>query len=217
MEKDKKVSHPFITNTKNCVFTQPFWDKLINEEWNEEMPEFKKRIDKTKDDRSSVLLIILVIEFHIDKLLEIVLLKYSNLRENKDITFSLKIDILRSINLIPKSVLEMTDCLRKIRNEFAHNLKLDNIEELKTLNNRSKSLINQLDNLFNVYLEIFNYKNKKISYIDKFELIAFQIIFGLRGFEPNLKAFREYIDSKEFEEFMFVKTDSRKHVHTEYK
>jgi len=60
------------------------------------------------------------------------LIDYRALTDRSDFTFSFKIVLLKSLRLIPSNIVNMCDCVRKVRNEFAHNLEIDKIESVKS-------------------------------------------------------------------------------------
>ena len=201
--------HPWMTNQKKQVFTQPYFDLIDKKNWNEELPVLYERINSLEDDRSFVILMSIIVEFHLDKLLSIVIPDYdTKLKNNKDLTFSLKLELLNSMRLIPKQIFLFADCIRKIRNEFAHNLKIDNILELKTLNRRS--IVLNLEQLCAEYSDSLVYsKSNPSNYIQKFKDIANFVVNAFREYEPNFIALRKEIDSEEFEENLSKKVGNK--------
>lgn len=79
-------------------------------------------IAKLKDDRLLVLVGNLLIENAIDEFLAAFIPKYKHLRDNRDVTFSIRIQLARAFELCPTRFFACADVIRKIRNEFAHNL-----------------------------------------------------------------------------------------------
>lgn len=49
---------------------------------------------------------------------------------DRDMTFSLKIKLLRALAVVPRHLIEAADLVRAIRNEFAHNLRVDTLADL---------------------------------------------------------------------------------------
>jgi hypothetical protein len=92
MKKDK---HPWITNNGGQIFNQPFFDGIDLAKWNEELPDMYSRINTSKDERSFVILLSLVIEYHADKLLRIIFPGYENLCNKIEMTFSIKLNLLQ--------------------------------------------------------------------------------------------------------------------------
>ena len=190
--------HPWITKLGQCVLKQPFFELTDLAKWNKEMGVFYKRVNDTKDERSFVLLMTLVIEFHIDSIFRAFFPKNKEILENTNLTFSLKIEILKSLELLPESIFKFVDIVRKIRNEFAHNVKIDKIIELNGYT-KGKRLIKLLDNLCHLYKDHLSYsKYDNDNYREKFKDIADFANSALREYEPSVLLVRKEIEKKEF-------------------
>jgi hypothetical protein len=199
--------HPYLTTKKSSVFTQPFFKNINVRKWNDEMGPFYKRINSLKDDRSFVILITTIIEFHTDRLLGIAIPGYEkNLLKDSAITFSIKLNLLKSLNLLPPQIFNLSDCVRKIRNEFAHNVEIDNISDIKLSGSNNVKLIMSLEGLCNEYSQYLTYsKHKQNDYREKFKDIASFVIHAFREYEPNFIFFRKEIDTVEFENTLSIK------------
>jgi hypothetical protein len=79
----------------DSLFTEPFVD--LREE--NKLPDFFEAIQKTGDDRSYALTAALVAEHHVDECLSLLLPGYKALLENKDFTFSMRLNLLQSAQL----------------------------------------------------------------------------------------------------------------------
>lgn len=178
MKKDKKP-----------VFETSMFDiENVDDNNNNTWKEFE-RISETGDDRSKTILAGIIVEHYLDRLLKLLFIDYKLLTERPDFTFSFKISMLKSLRLIPNDILLMCDCVRKVRNIFAHNFEIENIEELET----------KVKNVIIVrYNE--NVKDKKnIKLIKMFEAI-YRIGSGnLRTYEQNIRLLRQEIDNPNFE------------------
>jgi hypothetical protein len=89
-----------------------------------------KRIFQMDDDRLLALVSALLVEEAIDTLLRELMPGYGKLLENIGFTFSLKIDVLRALHLVPFRLIANADLIRKLRNEFAHYLEVDSFSSL---------------------------------------------------------------------------------------
>lgn len=111
-----------MNNDKKPIFENPFFDFENVDDNNDKTIELFDRISETGDDRSKIILAGIIVEWYLDRILKYLFVDYKNLSNRSDFTFSFKISILRSLRLIPLDIVIMCDCVRKIRNEFAHNL-----------------------------------------------------------------------------------------------
>ncbi|MCD4769849.1 MAG: hypothetical protein K8R35_06760 [Bacteroidales bacterium] len=190
----------WITKEGKQVFSQPFLDLLNYSDWNNELPQLYERINSLADDRSFVILMAVVLEYHVDKLLRILLPNYEILLETSEFTFSIKLKILKASKLLPEIIFEFSELTRKIRNSFAHNLSFDNLEELKEGNKQERKLVNKLEQLCTDYSESLVYFIPKSNdYRMRFKDVASFAILALREYEPNIKGLRELIDKNGFE------------------
>ena len=57
---------------------------------------------------------------------------YETLLREADFPFSMKIKIADALRLIPSRILTSCDLMRKVRNEFVHNLELQSFSQLDT-------------------------------------------------------------------------------------
>jgi hypothetical protein len=206
----EKVKHPWITNGKGQIFNQPFFDKINLRDWHEELPKLYKRINSAKDERSYVILLSIVLEYHLDKLLRIVIPGYNKLCERAEFTFSLKLCLLESLRIVPPQIFMFTDCIRKIRNEFAHNLQIDSLLELSKLDGTKSKLIKnlvQLTSEYQDYLVYSKYHPDKLKF--HFKDIANFVIHAFREYEPNFVALRNEIDTPDFAENLSTKNKNK--------
>ena len=87
--------------------------------------------ESVMDERSLVLVGGLLVEDAIDKMLGAFIEKYRDLKDNRDFTLSLKIDLLRAMNLVPPRIPGDADFIRKLRNAFAHRIETKSLAELE--------------------------------------------------------------------------------------
>ena len=87
--------------------------------------------ESVTDERSLVLVGNLLMEDAVDTMLGAFIDKYRELKDDRDFTLSLKIDLLRAMNLVPPRILGDADFIRKLRNDFAHRIETKSLAELK--------------------------------------------------------------------------------------
>lgn len=193
-----EFKHPWITTSEQSILEQPFFELTDFTKWNNEMGKFYKRVNETKDERSFVILMALIVEFHIDSVIRAFFPENKEILGNQNLTFDLKISILKSLKILPVSIFDFSDLVRRIRNEFAHKIEIDKIVELKKYK-KGEKLINKLNDFCYQYKDFLKYsKNNDIDYRKKFKDIANFANNALREYEPSVRIVREEITKKEF-------------------
>jgi hypothetical protein len=94
----------------------------------DDMLQYVKNLN---DDRLLVLVSALIIENAIDGLLAAIMPGYEPLREKRDFTFSMRIEIARALCLIPARILNCADFIRSLRNDVVHDLSIDRFDKFK--------------------------------------------------------------------------------------
>ncbi len=174
------------------AFTKPFLVLPAITNWNAELPEFFRRLSESADDRSYVVLAALVLEYHYDEALKILMPGYDEISTSSGYTFSLKIETLSALKLVPPLIPRSAHCVRKIRNEFAHNLTIDRLDAVRAdLLERARSLY---DEMYAPYKDSHNGKTLR----QVFEKLVNGAIIGLKLYTPNLNALRQRIDAPAF-------------------
>lgn len=178
-----------------CLFPDQF-DLWIHPDWGEEMPKYFQRLNAIKDDRSFVILAISVLEYRIDKFIELILPNPKKLLDSRT-SISKKLDIIGAFNYIPKHFLDITDLLRLIRNDFAHDLSIDSFDDA----NKHPKLLNRLDLLDKFWkkfesdmVEWSEEKPIRIKFKDLWQVC----IEGFNIYEINVKLFRQETENKKF-------------------
>lgn len=164
------------------VFTEPF----IDYRWSlNEMPSFMQRANAAGDDRSFVIFSFVVIERYLDDLLEAIAPAYQVLKDNNDFTVSLKTEILRALQLIPRRILQAIDMVRKVRNEFAHK-DWDHLEQLPP---------KFRDPVANLVRQIFGSQPTYFTSVrETFQTLVFFVLAQLHQYRPNFQILREKLD-----------------------
>jgi|GEM_PF-1780594 len=198
----KSDIHPWINEDGKTILTQPFFELVDLSNWSKGLTEYYQKINETDDERSFVILLALLMEVQIDSVIMAFFPGYKTLLDRSEITLSIKIELIRSLKIIPTSVLKLADCVRKIRNEFAHHLEFSKIVDLG--NNKNKLLVelNRLCKKHNQYLRYSMYSD---NYRDKYQDIAVFVIEALKEYEPTIKVIRKEIESFEFKKHLISK------------
>jgi hypothetical protein len=181
----KGKKYIFCGDEGECAFTEPFmqWRSV------QELPGFLQKIESTGDDRSFVLLSSLVVERYIEELLQVLVPGFATLAKNRDFTFSLKIDLVKSLRLIPLHILNAADLIRRVRNAFAHDI---DSHQLEACDPKLKDAMRQL------VLAVFGDGPENLaSNRAMFKALTFLSVSGLESYRPNLKKLREKLDSSE--------------------
>lgn len=95
----------------------------------------ERLFEELEDDRLLAMVGGMLVESAFDDLLSAIMPGFSELSKRRDITHSIKIDFTRAFRLVPPSLLDRVDLVRRVRNAFAHQLKIDKFKSLpnKTL------------------------------------------------------------------------------------
>jgi len=97
-----------------------------------------KPIAALNDDRLLVLIGNLLVENAIDEFLSAIIPNYRSLRDKKEVTFFIRIELARALKLCPSILFSCSDLIRKIRNDFVHDLSIDSFDKLPS--GRSQSM-----------------------------------------------------------------------------
>jgi hypothetical protein len=164
----------------DAAFTEPFieWSQA-----EQDLPGFLKRIKATGDDRSFTILTAVVVERYAEELLTSLAPSFAD-KANLGFTFSQKLQILRALQLIPPHIIRAADLIRKIRNDFAHNI---NTEVF------SGKFSQQLEQ---ARRDAFGASDKPSSEREDFEEVAFIALVGLQAYRPNFKKIREKLSDE---------------------
>ena len=168
----------FCGDKGECVFTEPFieWTSPV-----QELPGILQRIEKTGDDRSFVLLSAVVVERYVVELMKNLSPGFAKLADNRDLTFSLKIELLRALRLIPPHILLAADLIRRIRNDFAHDFETDSLAKC---NRKHREAMRK------TVLEIFGENQLTTSERDCFKTVTFLALAGLQAYRTNFRKLR---------------------------
>ena len=154
-----------------------------------ELDEEIKHVAQYDDERLLVLLGALVVENALDHLLGQFILDYRGLRDNRDFTFSMRIELARAARLIPSKVLGAADTVRQIRNDLVHNLSITSLVQLSP--SRTDAMRGRLQE-FRVPIEAGEELPQLYSYLVSATTIA------LRLYAKHVETFNSFIRTDEF-------------------
>ncbi|MBX3240812.1 MAG: hypothetical protein KIT80_23025 [Chitinophagaceae bacterium] len=192
----KKLTHFWETNPDKALFHQPFgyWEK--NSDWNKDIPQYFKRLNKIKDDRSFAILASTVLEYQVDRFLKCFIPEYQILVK-PNTSFDFKLNILRAFRLLPPQIVNSAELIKNIRNEFAHNQDLDNFNDVAK-STTLKTHIELLDKIWKKYETDMVYFKIDKTYLSKFKDIWRKSLEGFRSYEKNITFFRHTTEKKSF-------------------
>lgn len=153
---------------------------------NKQFIRYKEFIEQIKEERLLSIVAALSVEEVLDLCLGAYIPKYQDkLEDNTGFTFFLKIQLASSLCLIPEHILKGADLIRAIRNEFAHNLVIENLDSLDNKFN---------DRLKKIFQEFSPERDpKSLAVKDLFVEVAESVIVGLGLYASHTKAARQYI------------------------
>ena len=65
-----------------------------------------------------------------DRILKLILPGFDAFADNRDVTMSMKLSLLKALKLIPEHFVVWADAIRTVRNEFAHNIVVESLEKM---------------------------------------------------------------------------------------
>jgi hypothetical protein len=167
------------------------------------LPELYRKTGSLNDDRLLAIVTALIVEDRIDAALGSFLPRYRKLAENTDFTFSMKIALCEALGQIPPSILSAANTLRKIRNEFAHNLDITSFDGIK--DSLMKALITLRANVYGAVTD--SLREPKSSLVEEYKAVAFFCISGLEAYRQNMAYLARHISTPEFIESLHKKCD----------
>lgn len=154
-------------------------------------------VKELNDDRLLVLIGALLVENSVDELLSAIMPGYKSLRDNRDFTFSMRIEIARALQLIPSRILSCADFIRKVRNEFAHNLSIDSFSEL------NPSYLSSLRGR----LREFTKDQPEKSDAESFKGLVFLTALGIYGYNFHVEMLAKFLRDSSFIEALHAFCD----------
>jgi len=163
-------------------------------DWNSQVPEFFQRIEKSGDDRSYAILSAIIVEHHVIRMLKLIMPRFDDFAKNHESSFSMKLDLLRSLSFIPEHLLVCGDAVRIVRNEFAHNLDIESLDGIRqSTKDKLKSAFNAIPDIEKISGTIARKTVREIL-----SWVAQCAVVGIRIYESNVRLLMESIRSETF-------------------
>jgi hypothetical protein len=141
---DFELSDAVFNITYNFLFDIQDFDT-----YQSKIRDALSKIYETRDDRAMAIMGGIVLENQVDALLTAFLPNFEVLDKRRILTLSSKILLIRTSKLIPETILNSADEIRKIRNVFAHDLDCADFESIGE--NYRKSLIDHVGKYNSTY------------------------------------------------------------------
>lgn len=154
------------------------------------LPDLFRKLEVINDDRLTGIVTALIVEDRIDHLLTKFLPRYKQFADEEKCSFSMKIRLVEALNFIPPRITAMADCLRQVRNEFAHDLTKTAFEHLP------QKILNRLASLRNDVCLYSDGPAPSISHA--FNNLRFFCVVSLDIYGVNVQALREAISDPDF-------------------
>ena len=156
----------------------------------EQYESYQKLIEGAKEERLLVLISALSMEEALDLFLAAYIPDYHRLEKQRDFTLFIKIELARSLRIIPVHILDAAALINSVRNKFAHDLKIDCFD---SLNSGTQYNLKQKHGV--VFSDSTNTSPKiKVTFIS----IVEAVIVGLGIYSSHLRVAKEYIYSDDF-------------------
>jgi len=153
--------------------------------------EYERLIIEAKEERLLALVGAMSMEEALDLFLRSYIPGYRKLeKQHREFTPYVKIQLARSLKIIPAHIFDAADLVRDIRNKFAHNLRISRFEALKS---EIKDNLRQKHGAF--YPKDINID---LSLAEIFHKVVDGVILGLEIYASNLKIAKDYIHSGDF-------------------
>jgi hypothetical protein len=166
------------------------------------LPELFSKTQSLNDDRLLAIVTALIVEDRIDAALSSFLPRYARLVDQTDFTFSMKISLVEALAQIPPMLTRAATIMRKIRNEFAHNLEITSFTQVKP------ALMVDLKNLrANIYGGVGDkFLEPLPTLVEEYKALAFVCITGLDAYRENMSYLAKHISTPDFIEALYKKS-----------
>jgi hypothetical protein len=179
------------TKGESLLYHPVIW--VIEKDFNrirEQNERHNELMRRAGEERLLAIVSALLMEEALDLLLGAYILNYSTLQRQRDFTLSLKIELARSLCVIPKRIIDAAALINSVRNKFAHQIELDSFDSLDVgtcANLKGKCKIFYPDDEVN---------GKTVK--ELFTKVVFGVITALAIYAPHLRDIKEYIFSEAF-------------------
>lgn len=155
------------------------------------MASYFQHVAKLSDDRLLVLTAELMIESAVENYLSAIMPEYENmLANNRGFSFSLGIKIAKALRLSPSKLFDGADTVRRIRNEFVHNLETKTFEEL------NPKLINEMELVLRTYFPKQPLTRRPPR--EAFKGLALFTLLGITSYVPNIRSLSSFLRDDAF-------------------
>jgi hypothetical protein len=188
----KGHTYNFTCAKGDAIFTGILREAVSDPRIEEAMEAFRATataLDEAKDHRALAVVFALAVEGALDAAIEAFAPAFNGLHANRDLTFSLKVEFLKSLALIPPHILDAVDPVRKIRNEFGHNLLIRDFKDLPA--KFTDSLAHHLERLVPDF-------DQSLDTQARLRELTTALVVGLLLFRHHIALLREYIESAQF-------------------
>lgn len=168
------------------------------EEMRSKIAVYFQHVVESKDDRLLALVADLLLENTVDNYLSAIMPAYQeNITKSKEDNFSFynKISIAKALKLTPSKFLDGANLVRKIRNEFAHNL------ETKTFDALEPKLIIKIENILKTYYPTKSQTEKSIQ--EQFKSLTMNTYIALNATIDNIRILNSFIRDNSFYHSLF--------------
>jgi hypothetical protein len=177
----KSIFHRFMSWCLPKDVEHKFQHKIDN--------EIFAPVSALNDDRLLVLVGALVVENTLDELLAAIMPGYKTLRDKRDFTFSMRIEIARALQLIPTRILNCADFIRVLRNDFVHDLSVKGFDDLE------QSKIQALHD------RLSGFTPKKFDKMaESFRMLVSHTAIALYGYAIHVSRLNDFMRSAKFSE-----------------
>jgi hypothetical protein len=168
-----------------------FYRAMLDLPRHNELPELFQKVEGMDDERLLAIVTGLLVENRLDHQLAFFLPRYSVFEKVTEFGFSMKIRLLQALNFIPPLIPAAADCIRKIRNEFAHQLSKTHLSEIDPKILQGMQSIEQ--SAYAGVNVIGPPRQSKKTLREVFSSVAAYCLFGLDRYAVNLRILREHI------------------------
>ncbi|MBE0651828.1 MAG: hypothetical protein IH595_13425 [Bacteroidales bacterium] len=160
--------------------------------WNKEVPKHVENFNNYEEDRNAVIYFALFVEFHINKLIEILFPDFDKYLGISKTSTSMKINLLDSFRILPKQIFSSCRCINNIRNEFAHEFSITKLDELEKLSiERKNKTLEKLKQLTNDYDGDYDYEKIEDTLKNRFKSLCMNTVTAFRIYEPLIRELRK--------------------------
>lgn len=177
------------------VIFNDYWKELVIEEYLDQLDlviaDIFENIRDYEDEKAFVLIGAMLVENVLDGYLFEYIRGYDKIRKLREVTLSTKIELAKSLWLSPVAKLNALEIIRKIRNQFAHNIPLQKLEDIEE--KHKQSLLSNVKKFESKRSEKLSLKSTK----ELFEILVINVAKMLLNYQLHIKLLSTYIRSDE--------------------